>query len=84
VSITTNNFEKRLGGGGCGSVFQEVLGSGTLVAVKRLELGWCQTQEQRGYLCQIKCEQRWRCCRKCITSTSYRCWDRARTAWRPA
>ncbi len=39
LSIATNNFEKRLGGGGCGSVFQGVLASGTLVAVKRLELG---------------------------------------------
>ena len=39
LSKATNNFEKRLGGGGCGSVFQGVLGSGTLVAVKRLELG---------------------------------------------
>jgi hypothetical protein len=28
-----------VGGGGCGSVFQGVLASGTLVAVKRLELG---------------------------------------------
>ena len=34
----TNNFEKCLGGGGCGSVFQGVLASGTRVAVKRLEL----------------------------------------------
>jgi serine/threonine protein kinase len=39
VGVHTNNFEKRLGGGGCGSVFQGVLGSGTRVAVKRLELG---------------------------------------------
>ncbi len=35
----TNNFEKRLGDGGCGSVFQGVLASGTHVAVKRFELG---------------------------------------------
>ena len=39
LSIATNNFEKRLGGGGCGSVFQGLLASGTRVAVKRLELG---------------------------------------------
>ncbi len=39
LSIATNNFEKRLVGGGCGSVFQGVLGSGTRVAVKRLEVG---------------------------------------------
>jgi hypothetical protein len=39
LSIATNNFENRLGGGGCGSVFQGVLASGTRVAVKRLELG---------------------------------------------
>ena len=39
LSIATNNFEKRLGRGGCGSVFQGVLASGTRVAVKRLELG---------------------------------------------
>ena len=39
LSKATNNFEKRLGGGGCGSVFQGVLASGTRVAVKRLELG---------------------------------------------
>jgi interleukin-1 receptor-associated kinase 4 len=39
LSIATNNFEKRLGSGGCGSVFQGVLASGTRVAVKRLELG---------------------------------------------
>jgi serine/threonine protein kinase len=39
LSNATNNFEKRLGGGGCGSVFQGVLASGTRVAVKRLELG---------------------------------------------
>ena len=39
LSIATSNFEKRLDGGGCGSVFQGVLGSGTLVVVKRLELG---------------------------------------------
>ena len=32
------SFEKRLGGGGCGSVFEGVLASGTRVAVKRLEL----------------------------------------------
>jgi hypothetical protein len=38
-SQATNNFEKRLGGGGCGSVFQGVLAAGTRVAVKRLELG---------------------------------------------
>ena len=38
LSIATNNFEKRLGVRGCGSVFQGVLRSGTLVAVKRLEL----------------------------------------------
>ena len=38
LSIATNNFEKRLGGGGCGSVFQGVLAAGTRVAVKRLEL----------------------------------------------
>jgi ubiquitin len=38
LSLATNNFTKRLGSGGCGSVFQGVLGSGTLVAVKRLEL----------------------------------------------
>jgi len=38
LSIATNNFEKRLGSGGCGSVFQGVLVSGTCVAVKRLEL----------------------------------------------
>ncbi len=35
LSRATNNFEKRLGSGGCGSVFQGVLGSGTLVAVKK-------------------------------------------------
>jgi interleukin-1 receptor-associated kinase 4 len=39
LSKATKNFEKRLGGGGCGSVFQGVLVSGTRVAVKRLELG---------------------------------------------
>jgi hypothetical protein len=39
LSIATNNFEKRLGGGGSGSVFQGVLTSGTLVDVKKLELG---------------------------------------------
>jgi hypothetical protein len=38
-SRATNNFEKGLGGGGCGSVFQGVLAAGTRVAVKRLELG---------------------------------------------
>jgi hypothetical protein len=38
LSKATKNFEKRLGGGGCGSVFQGVLVSGTRVAVKRLEL----------------------------------------------
>ncbi len=31
LSIVTNNFEKRLGGGGCGSVFQGVLASGTVL-----------------------------------------------------
>jgi hypothetical protein len=39
LSIATNNFEKRLGGGGCGSVFQGVLASATRVVLKRLELG---------------------------------------------
>jgi interleukin-1 receptor-associated kinase 4 len=39
LSKATKSFEKRLGGGGCGSVFQGVLASGTHVAVKRLELG---------------------------------------------
>ena len=39
LSIGTNNFEKRLGGGGCGSVFEGVLTSGTRVVVKRLEVG---------------------------------------------
>ncbi len=39
LSKATNNFEKRLGGGGCGSVFQGVLASGTHVAVRRMELG---------------------------------------------
>ena len=38
LSKATNNFEKRLGGGGCGSVFQGALVSGTRLAVKRLEL----------------------------------------------
>ena len=38
LSKATNNFEKRLGGGECGSVFQGVLAAGTRVAVKRLEL----------------------------------------------
>ena len=39
LSIETNNFEKRMGDGGCGSVFQGLLTSGTRVVVKRLELG---------------------------------------------
>jgi len=34
----TKDFEKRLGGGGCGCVFQGILSSGTRVAVKRLEV----------------------------------------------
>jgi len=34
----TNNFDKRLGSGGFGSVFQGFLMSGTRVAVKRLEI----------------------------------------------
>ncbi len=38
LSRATSNFKKRLGGGGCGSVFQGVLGSAIRVAVKRLEL----------------------------------------------
>jgi interleukin-1 receptor-associated kinase 4 len=38
LSKATKSFEKRLGGGGCGSVFEGVLVSGTRVAVKRLEL----------------------------------------------
>ena len=37
--MATNNFEKRLGGGGCESVFEGVLALGTRVVVKRLELG---------------------------------------------
>ena len=82
LSITTNNFEKRLDGGGCGSVFQGVLVSGTLVPVKILELG--VVADGTGTVGLSMTDQRWRCCRKCITSTSCRCWDRARTAWRPA
>ncbi len=39
LSSVTNNFEKRMDGGGCGSVFQGVLASGTRVVVKRFELG---------------------------------------------
>ncbi len=35
----TKIFEKRLGGAGCGSVFQGALASGTRVAVKRHALG---------------------------------------------
>jgi hypothetical protein len=38
LAKATKNIEKRLGDGGCGSVFQGVLVSGTHVAVKRLEL----------------------------------------------
>ena len=38
LSRATNNFDKRLGSGGFGSVFQGVLMSGTHVAVKRLEI----------------------------------------------
>jgi hypothetical protein len=38
LSKATNSFEKWHGDGGCGSVFQGVLASGTRVTVKRLEL----------------------------------------------
>ena len=38
LSQATNQFDKRLGGGGFGSVFQGILASGTLIAVKRLEI----------------------------------------------
>jgi len=38
LSRATNNFDKRLGSGGFGSVFQGVLTSGTRVAVKRLAI----------------------------------------------
>jgi len=38
LSRATNNFDKRLGSGGFGSVFQGILKSGTHVAVKRLEI----------------------------------------------
>jgi hypothetical protein len=84
LSNATKNFEKLLGGGGCGSVFHGVLVSGTRVAVKRLELGVAADAGAAGLSMQIKCVHRWRCCRKCNTSTLCRCWDRARTAWRPA
>jgi serine/threonine protein kinase len=36
LCVSTNNFCKRLGGGGCRSFFQGTLASGTQVAVKRL------------------------------------------------
>ncbi len=42
VSVSVNSdqqLREAAGGGGCGSVFQGVLASGTRVAVKRLELG---------------------------------------------
>ena len=39
LSVATNKFARRLGGGGFGSVFQGALVTGAKVAVKRLELG---------------------------------------------
>jgi hypothetical protein len=79
LSIATKNFGERPGGGGCGSVFQGVMASGTRVAVKRLELGVAAGGGAAAGLSMTD-----RCCRKCSTSTSCHCWERARTAWRPA
>jgi hypothetical protein len=82
LSIVTNNFEKRRG---CLSVFQGVLVSGTLVAVKRLELGVAAGAGAAGLSMtdQMRTEVEY-CCRKCSTSTSCLCLDRARTARHPA